>query len=584
MRHIEQLTRYVGNFVDELACQGVEHAVISPGSRSTPLAMMITEHKKIKEWILVDERSASFFALGLARATNKAVVLVCTSGTAAANYFPAVIEAYEQRIPLIVLTADRPHELRDTGASQTMNQIHLYGNFVKWFHEMALPDDSEAMLRYTRAKAARAYTESTHFQNVGPVQLNFPFREPLVPDFSLANVWGNEQRRQAFIQTIHGEKGLQQEALEKVASLLHTKKRGVIVCGPQFDESLGASITALSETLQVPILADPLSQIRAFTHGKENVIDRFDTILFTEDVRKQLAPDYIIRFGAMPISKRYLHYVNEHPDILHIVVENDRGVREPTNRNVTFVYADGKALCDGLRENIFIQHTENDWLAKWKQLNTIAAKHLNGAMNDRLTEGEAVRILLENMPTNSGLFAGNSMPIRDIDTFFGNANKALKLYGNRGVSGIEGITSTALGIAASKVHEQMTLVVGDLSFYHDINGLFASKKYQIPLTILLINNDGGGIFSFLPQANGAKHFEKLFGTPMGLDFANVAALYHAEYTVATTADTLRDALKVSYENKQLNIIEVQTDRTENVRWHQAIWSDIHEELKTSWDK
>lgn len=580
MSHIEQLTKYVGNFIDELTHQGVIHAVISPGSRSTPLAMMLTEHKDIKEWILVDERSASFFALGLARATNTPVVLVCTSGTAAANYYPAVIEAYEQRIPLIVLTADRPHELRDTGASQTMNQTRLYGDFTKWFHDMALPEATDVMLQYVRSKAARAYTESMSIGNMGPIQVNFPFREPLIPDFSLANIWGRRGKR--HITTYAGDNVLEAYALEQVMEQLQGKKQGLIVCGPQFDESLAPAMVRLADHLQIPILADPLAQLRAYTHDKTNIIDGFDTILFTENMREKLAPEYIIRFGAMPVSKRYLHYLNENRHIDHFIVEKKSGYREPTSSEATFIFAEEKQFCNSLCEKIPKEDENGAWLAMWQECNEIAQKHAKQHAKEVLTEGNAVGTLFASLPENSGVFVGNSMPIRDADTFFTNTNKTVKVYGNRGVSGIEGIVSTALGIAASGEHDHVTLVIGDLSFYHDLNGLFASKKYQIPLTILLINNDGGGIFSFLPQANGVNHFERLFGTPMKLDFTHAAALYDAHYKQVTDASTLQSELESSYERTGLYLIEVQTDREENVLAHKKLWEKAQEELGALW--
>src|SRR5690625_3739819 len=271
MNHTEKLTRYVANFVDELACSGLTHVVISPGSRSTPLAILFSEHERIKEWVLIDERSAAYFALGIAKKAKKPVALVCTSGTAAANYFPAIVEAYYARVPLVVLTADRPHELRSVGASQTIDQMNMYGKFVKDFKEMELPDDASYMLRYVRSRAARAVREAEQ-ENEGPVHQNFPFREPLLPDLTLQNLWG-EQDGSCYNQSYSGNRRLTGEQLTRLSEKIQQHKRGLIVCGPQVDESLGIAITALSEQLNIPVLADPLSQLRAGDHGQETIIE-----------------------------------------------------------------------------------------------------------------------------------------------------------------------------------------------------------------------------------------------------------------------------------------------------------------------
>src|SRR5690625_892405 len=399
MGHTSKLTKYVANFVDELYCSGVHHVVISPGSRSTPLALLFSEHDGIKEWVLVDERSAAFFALGMARESNSPVALVCTSGTAAANYYPAVIEAFTQRVPLIVLTADRPHELRDVGAPQTINQIHLYGDFVKWFQEMALPDDSKEMLHYVRSRAARAVFESFRAGNPGPVHMNFPFREPLVPDVLTEQLWDKQtkDKPRTHYPTLSGKKHLNEEELLYMNRLLLKEKNGVIVCGPQFDQDLSTHVVALSEKLHVPILADPLSQLRAGEHAKKTVIDGYDAIFRERKWRQKLKPGFIIRFGAMPTSKSYLHYVTEHHDVPHFIVEDDAGVREPTNHPTHFILASGKEFCRHLTQSI-PNITSNGWLASWKKLNGIVQHNVRKISSSTLTEGEAVRELLDIIP------------------------------------------------------------------------------------------------------------------------------------------------------------------------------------------
>lgn len=576
MSHIENLTRYTASFVDELVCSGLTHVVVSPGSRSTPLAVLCAEHQRIKEWVIIDERSAAYFALGIAKQTNKPVALVCTSGTAAANYFPAIVEAYYARVPLIVLTADRPHELRGVGASQTITQINMYGQFVKDFQEMALPDRSPEMLRYVRSSAARAVRKAMQ-GNPGPVHYNFPFREPLMPNVHMDGLWG-ERTGNCYNSVYDGKKRLQEQQLQLFVQKLATHKKGVIVCGPQVDESLGMHLTALSEQLQIPVLADPLSQLRAGGHGKNTIISTYDAMLRSKELRAKLTPDYIIRFGAMPISKNYLFYLEEHEDVLQIVVEDNESMREPTNHHSEYIFADGSLLCKDVLP-LFRQVKRDDtWLSKWRKLNEIVMEELEDREADALlTEGKAVQHVLQMIPNESVIFVANSMPVRDLDTFFTPNDKQMTVHANRGVSGIDGTVSSALGVAAT-TDKHVTLIVGDLSFYHDLNSLLVAKQYKIRLTILLINNNGGGIFSFLPQANEKKHFEALFGTPLNIDFEKAVSMYGGSYELVLNHASLEAALQKAYKISGLSVIEVQTDRAENVAWHRELFGKIEQRL------
>lgn len=574
MNHTETLTRYTANFVDELVCSGLRHAVISPGSRSTPLAMLLTEHEQIKEWVLIDERSAAYFALGIAKQTKEPVVIVCTSGTAAANYFPAIVEAYYQRVPLVVLTADRPHELRDVGASQTINQVHMYGDFVKQSWEMAPPEDSENMLHYVRNRAARVMM-GAKADNPGPIHVNFPFREPLTPDLSLENIWG-DKKQTSYNPIYQGEKQLTEHQLKTLANKFQNK-RGLIVCGPQVEDTLASSIVALSEALGAPILADPLSQLRTGNHHKDNMITTYDTIFRSEKLRAKLAPDYIIRFGAMPVSKSYLFFVEEHEAALQIVVENHGDTREPTNHQSEYVFASSVDFCNSLLPYMESQTDHQQWLTSWQQLEQLAEKELQEVQTETLTEGEVIRDLIHVLPNKSILFVANSMPIRDVDTFLQGLENKVTVYANRGTSGIDGTMSSALGVAAT-TRQHVTLLIGDLSFYHDMNSLLAARHYKLDITIILINNNGGGIFSFLPQAKEAKHFEALFGTPLNLDFKHTAALYGATYQKITTKQDYIHCIEDMIHTSGINIIEIGTNREENVTWHRKLWQKVETRL------
>lgn len=577
MDYTDALTKYTGNFVDELANSGLHHIIISPGSRSTPLAMLFAEHDKIKDWVIVDERSAAFFALGMAKETMKPTALLCTSGTAAANYYPAIVEAYYSRTPLIVLTADRPHELRDTGASQTINQIDMYGSYVKWFHDMALPEGTDVMLNYVRRKASRAMYEA-ETGNKGPVHLNFPFREPLIPDLNLKDKWGKERLTSAYHSVHAGKNRLDQTAIDMLIERIESKQKGVIVCGPQVDPEVATSIVELATAWNLPVLADPLSQLRAGNHQKGSIIEGYDAILRQPSLRKQLRPDFVLRFGAMPISKSYLFYMKELENSAQFVVEAYAGTREPTGNATTFIYSEPSAFCNDLRFAMDEDKFANtEWLDKWKALNAVVKDHLNNSTNNILTEGEAIQCLFDVIPDNSTLFVGNSMAIRDVDTFFMATDKNIFMLANRGASGIDGIVSSGLGTAAATT-KKVTLIIGDLSFYHDLNGLLTAKHYQLNITILLLNNNGGGIFSFLPQAKYEKHFEKLFGTPLHIDFKETVHMYGGQYVIATTRKELKEALLSSYEQPGISVLEVQTDRQANVKWHRDKLQQITKEL------
>lgn len=573
MSHIERLTRYIASFVDELAQSGIQHAVIAPGSRSTPLALTFTEHEKIREWILVDERSAAFFALGLAKSTGKPVALVCTSGTAAANFFPAIVEAYYSRVPLIVLTADRPHELRDVDAPQAIDQVKMYGAYAKWFHEMALPESSPAMIRYARSKAARSVHEA--ITQAGPVHLNFPLREPLVPDFSLDGLFSERSEPSSFYKTQHGKHMLMDEQLDSLRADFRQGKKGLLLVGPAADPEIAEAVAGLAASWNMPVLADPLSQLRSRTLEQSTIIETYDAILRQEEVRNQLKPDFIIRFGAMPVSKMYRFYSEAHQEVPQYIVTGDPHYREPSAIQMRFIHCDPVQFCQAFGTFAPDMQGSREWLQLWQRMNETARRILRTDTGE-MTEGTTVMRLMEQIPSNSVLFSGNSMAIRDLDSFMFNTDKNVRVLCNRGANGIDGVVSTAAGAAAAG--ERTTLLIGDLSFYHDMNGLLAAKQHKLPLTIILVNNSGGGIFSFLPQSKEGRHFEALFGTPLHVDFKHAAALYEAPYTLAASESELESALQESYGRQGLSIIEVQTDRAENEQWHREKWALVNEAI------
>lgn len=600
---------FIGAFVDELTRVGVHHAVVSPGSRSTPLALILSEHSQMQVWLHVDERSAGFFALGMAKRMRKPVALLCTSGTAAANYLPAIVEAYYARVPLLVLTADRPHELRDVGAPQAIDQINLYGKHVKWFVEMPLAEQTEHMLRYVRTIAGRAAATALTGPS-GPVHLNFPFREPLVPQIPDPPLWkGGRESEQSYVHVSPGERKLPQSEMDQLVQYLSDTEKGLIVCGPQDDPAFPPAVVQLAEALQFPILADPLSQLRSGSHDHTWVLDAYDAFLRDEHVAKKFEPDVLIRFGAMPVSKPLLRYIQHHPSCRQIIIDGDGGWMEPTLLAADMVYADPVRFCHECVKSVrtatrkTVKRNATSWGKAWQAMNlktqeTICAGQMDESRksatsvlkpdsrqtqveNDdspALFEGRVFMELAEWLPDGTTLFVGNSMPVRDLDTFFRNNVRRIRVLANRGANGIDGVVSSALGAGAAG-EGPLVLVLGDLSFYHDLNGLLAAKLHEINATIIVINNDGGGIFSFLPQAEHGAHFEELFGTPLGLDYRSVVEMYGGSFTRVKSWAAFRQAVQHGMVGKGLSVVEVPADRRDNVRLHRVLFQSVSKALQ-----
>ncbi|PLR84452.1 2-succinyl-5-enolpyruvyl-6-hydroxy-3-cyclohexene-1-carboxylic-acid synthase [Bacillus canaveralius] len=575
MSHQENLTAYIAAFVGELVTAGVKDVVVSPGSRSTPMALMMAAHPELRLYVHVDERSAAFFALGMAKASHRPTAILCTSGTAAANYYPAIIEANSSRVPLIVLTADRPHELRDVGAPQAIDQIHLYGRHVKWFMEMATPEDSPDMLRYARTVCARAAATALRAP-AGPVHLNFPFREPLLPDLLKQNLFEHEERTDKYVGIHSGDLTLSTEKYQEISKHINQFEKGIIVCGPIDNSELTESIIQLAQKLQFPIIADPLSQLRSGKHNKDYIIDTYDTFLRNDEGRQALKPDLILRFGAMPVSKALSGFIKENIAAVQYVIDGGAGWRDPSAAASEMLYCNERDFCRSVAKYAS-SAKRSRYLKRWVDLNDFTKMSLR-KVNDiaELSEGKLFWQLAEFIPDQSVLFVANSMPIRDLDTFFHNSEKSIRIMANRGINGIDGVISTALGAAA--VSGPVYLVVGDLTFFHDLNGLLAAKLYSLNIKILLINNDGGGIFSFLPQAAEPEHFELLFGTPIGLDFEHVVRMYHGTFTRVSDWSSFNSAFQRNIEDDGLSVIEIPTARDRNLSEHRELWNDVSQEI------
>ncbi|MFS8543859.1 MAG: 2-succinyl-5-enolpyruvyl-6-hydroxy-3-cyclohexene-1-carboxylic-acid synthase, partial [Limnochordales bacterium] len=579
---------YVGAFVDELVRSGLRHVCLGPGSRSTPLALLCAQHPELRVWVHVDERSAAFFALGMARTLGQPVALVCTSGTAAANFLPAVVEACLTRVPLVVLTADRPHELRDVGAAQTIDQVRLYGSHVKWFVDMALPEATTPMLRYARAVASRAVALARDVP-AGPVHVNFPLREPLVPlpgprpaaaDSAPAAWWGRPGGA-PYTAVAAGPRALAEEEVGALAAELAAARRVVLVCGPDTPAGALGPIASLARRLGCPVLADPLSGLRTAPVAPETaVIDAYDVFLRDESAVAALAPDLIVRFGALPVSKPLLLYMERYAERRQWVVDPGAQWRDPILAASRMIYADPAALARALERALDgpagrAQGSDGaaDWLGLWRDLNRATRAGLRQAVEalDEPFEGRVFHELASLLPDGTLLYVGNSMPIRDMDAFFPAVSRRLRVMGNRGASGIDGVVSSALGAAAA-AGGPVVLVLGDLSFYHDLNGLLAAKLHGLNATIIVINNDGGGIFSFLPQAAYPDHFEALFGTPTGLDFRPAVEMYGGRWVRPRDWAGFRAAVAEAVAGGGLHVIEVATDRARNVPLHRQVFA------------
>ncbi|TDL34166.1 2-succinyl-5-enolpyruvyl-6-hydroxy-3-cyclohexene-1-carboxylic-acid synthase [Jeotgalibacillus sp. S-D1] len=568
MSHQQSLTTYVSVFIQQLIDGGVTKAVISPGSRSTPLAYLLQDHPLIDCHVNVDERSAAFYALGMAKVDRTPVVLVCTSGTAAANYYPAVVEARYARVPLIVLTADRPHELREVGAPQAIDQIHLFGGHVKWFADMALPEGSQPVLQHVMRTAARAVAK-TMDAPMGPVHLNFPFREPLSP---ILGQW-KKHRHFAAISHYSSEKTLGHDVFEFLSKRVNESSKGLIVVGPMNSERANQDIIQFANATGFPVLVDPLSHLRSQLSCEEVLIESYDAFLKSTAVKEKLTPDLIIRFGGMPVSKPLLQFLSPLTETGHWLIDEGTEWRDPMSSVSDYIDCNEQLFVKGLMPYLNDQKDEQ-WLDLWKKFNAATVEQINTHIETEQDEGAAVGLILKTLPPNSHVVVGNSMPIRDVDTFWTRTSApSLTVWGNRGANGIDGVVSTALGIA-SATREPVYLIIGDLSMFHDLNGLLVSKQHPANLHIIILNNNGGGIFSFLPQSAEPEHFETLFGTPPSLDFTYAAQFYSLFYQQVESVDLIEEGIKSLTQHNGVTLTEITTNRDENVIVHRQLWDKV----------
>ena len=547
---------FCATLVDEWLHCGVRHAVVSPGSRSTPIALEIANRQEIEMHIFHDERSAAFAALGIAKASGVPAILVCSSGTAAVEFHPAVVEAHHSETPILICTADRPAELQGVGAPQTIDQQNLYGVAIRKFVNAEVADDSES---HTWRHIARDLFATSLGDVQGPVHLNLRFREPLM-GFAT-----NLPPRDANDAVITKKVALpSSRSLRKLNKALESEN-GLIIAGPE--NYRVESILRLAETLGWPIIADPRSGTRV---PNKLVVAGADAILRDEDFSKRLRPDVVLRFGTLPASKVVNSWLSG-SGANQVVITTTPSLTDPDRQCSLHIVSDIDELCAGLvsvHSKESVRNRSLSWLDKWIAAEDSAQKAINAALADEpgLTEPGVARAIYALVPEASHLVVSSSMPIRDVE-WFGAPRNGLRVHANRGANGIDGVVSTAVGVALA-TRQPTTLLIGDIALLHDVNGLINLASRKIDLRIVVIDNNGGGIFSFLPQAQALDEakFEKIFGTPHDANIKMLAQAHQINTHELTNISDLAEVLS----QRGPWLARVVTDRQENVKVHERI--------------
>jgi 2-succinyl-5-enolpyruvyl-6-hydroxy-3-cyclohexene-1-carboxylate synthase len=588
---------------DELARCGVRHAVIAPGSRSTPLAVAFSRDERFTIHSIIDERAAAFFTLGIGKASGMPAVVVCTSGTAAANFFPAIIEASMSNVPMIVMTADRPHELRDSGANQTIDQVKLYGGYVRWFVDVAPPhaNPEDKTLRYLRTTMDRAvaYSQGT---NGGPVHLNVPFEKPLEPvivegDTTKVMSEGLGRRGHSNPLTYISKPILDtdDDTYEWLIRTIGNSTKGLIICGPNSFVSR-KNIEQFALLTGFPILADGASGLRLYflPSDTDYLIGGYETFL-RNDCAKCIQPDLIICLGESPTGSALLSFLSALPSAPRILITESGQWKDEFHLLSDVIHADPtlviEHVCYALTTNS--QRKVNPtWQEGIWNLERITWEITEEFLQHEACEGNVLTDIVSLLSPNSSLIVASSNPIRHLDQFVQPQAKDIFVFANRGVSGIDGTVATALGVG--KVHfSPPVLVIGDLALYHDLNSLHLIRRLNIPLVIVCINNDGGGIFHRLPIANYDPPFRNLFVTPHGLTFEHAAKMFDIPYTLASMGEDLRTAFKAALDSGEPHLIEVPSNAAEFERQRKQLIdtvaqriaeSGILEKFKTSQEK
>jgi 2-succinyl-5-enolpyruvyl-6-hydroxy-3-cyclohexene-1-carboxylate synthase len=559
-------------FVDELARCGMRAACTSPGSRSAPLVLSLTGEARLRCYSHVDERCAGFFALGLAKASKLPVAVACTSGTAAAQLLAPAIEAREARVPLLLLTADRPAELRESGAGQAIDQLKLFGGAAKWFFEVELGGGAgPEQLRWIRTLACRAYATALEGRP-GAVHLNFPLREPLVPEREPAPDVSGRVDGAPFVRRRPTPPG--DTEMDTLRALAGAARRGVLVAGrDERERALAPGAAELARAAGWPLLADPLSGARRGGAA----IAHYDAILRHLPARAGLTPDLVVRVGDLPVSKPLREWLASLAGAQQVALDPEGAWQDPAGTLSTSLALDPAIACERLSQEL--SGGDDDWLGGWRSADELASEAIAGVLRaSGLSEPVVAAELGVLLPAASTLFVASSMPVRDIETFWPVRAAPPRVLCNRGANGIDGTVSSAFGAAASD-EGPVVLLIGDVALAHDIGGLLAASRLGLKLTIVLLENGGGGIFDFLPVSRSPREvYTEHVATPTGLDFARAAALYGLAHERAEDVNGFRTALEHALAAERSTIVEVRGERAANVELHRRVWGAVASRL------
>lgn len=586
---INRNTIWAEAFVNELVSCGIRYASLSPGSRNTPLTLAFAGNKNIKSFVHVDERSSGFFALGLAKSINSPVAVVCTSGTATAELYPAIIEAYQQRVPLIICTADRPAELRGRGANQTINQNNMYKNHIRWFYDTGLP--APIIKDITDLKAAtRLAVNKCMIIAKGPVHINFPFKKPFEP-----STFTDEVDEKSLIfnkKALVKDKSLLEKKIvqyskrpwfKSIYKLITSKVKGIIICGPgNFNREFIKECNNLSIKLGYPIFADGASQLRFGFHNKSNIVTNFDALLRSSNFSNKIQPEVIIQFGRTVISKGLETFLKSCPAERYMINEYGDWF-DPAGKARAAYKSEPQQFCKEMNNLLDLNKFKReltDWQSFILNAENKSSKIRNDIINKTsfLNECRIIEEILEIVPNGSNIMLSNSMPIRDFDYFASIKNKLINVYNNRGASGIDGISSTAFGISAAN-NKPTVLLTGDLAFYYDLNSLLISQKIKRSLTIVLVNNNGGGIFEVLPISNYGKIFKDYFVVPHKLNFLKLVDAYGGNFYSVKNWQQFRKHFNQSTKKKTLTVIEIKTNAVQSLKLRRKYWNKVDISLK-----
>jgi len=561
-------TLWTSILAETLKRLGLTTAVICPGSRSTPLAIAFAQQDGVEAIPVLDERSAGFFALGIAKKSGLPVVLVCTSGTAGANFYPAVIEARESRVPLLVLTADRPSELRDCHSGQTIDQVKLYGNYPTWQAELAVPSLEMELLRYLRQTVMYAW-ERSRFPIPGAVHLNIPFRDPLAP---LPQPQADSLKSQFDIESFFAGMNPQIPTVDAsfpTSLWQHWQQcdKGIIIAGvaqPQRPEEYCQAIAHLSKTLKWPVLAEALSPVRNYAQLNPYLISTYDLILRNQPLAKQLVPEMVIQIGDLPTSKELRTWLQATQPQQWVIDPSYHNL-DPLHGKTTHLRLSIEQLTTSIPLPNSANQTSADYLYQWCKAEAKVRSAIDETMTsiDAIFESKVAWLLSQILPPETPLFIANSMPVRDMEFFWSSNTSRVQPFFNRGANGIDGTLSTALGIAHR--HQSSVMLTGDLALLHDTNGFLLRNKFIGHLTIILINNNGGGIFEMLPISKFEPPFEEFFATPQDIDFFQLCATYNIDYELITTWEQLKQELN-PLPNKGIRLLELRTNRKQDAQW------------------